>query len=62
MRQYKTKYETVVKDETPRSGSTQTVIGEEQTISMNSIVADDTTKPEPEGRLVGDVHKGKRKR
>lgn len=52
----------MLKDETPRSDSTQTVTGEEQTIRMNSIVVDDTTKPEPEGCLVGDVHKGERKR
>lgn len=61
MRQSKIKYKMVLKGESPRSESTQTVTGEEQRTSMNSIVANDITRPKPEGHLASDVHRGKRK-
>lgn len=37
------------------------VTWEEQRTSTNSIVANNIARPKPEGRLVADVHKGKRK-
>lgn len=55
------KYEIMLKDETPRSDSTQIVIREEQRTNMNRMVANDATRPKPEGHLVPDVHEGKRK-
>ena len=42
------KHERVLKDETPRSESTQTLPGKEQRTSMNSMDANDRTKPKPE--------------
>lgn len=47
-KQPKLKCETVLKDETPRSDHTQTLPGKEQRISINRMVANDTTKPKPE--------------
>lgn len=55
------KYAIVLKDETPRLESTQAVTGEKHITNMDSIVADDTTKPEPERCLALDIHKGTRK-
>lgn len=61
MRESKMKYEIMMKDETPRSDSTQTVTREEQRTSMNSMFTNDATRPKPEGHLAPDVHEGKRK-
>ena len=43
------KYKIVLEDETPRSEGTQTVSGEEQRASTNSIAANDTTRLKQEG-------------
>lgn len=43
MRQSKMKHELVLKHETTRSESSQTVTREEQRISTNSVIANDTT-------------------
>lgn len=48
IKQPKMKHERVLKDETPRSESTQTLPGKEQRTSMNSMDANDRTKPKPE--------------
>lgn len=61
MKQSKIKYKTVLKGETPRSDSIQTVTGEEQKTSKNSFVSNDATRPKPEGCLVAEVHKGEKK-
>ena len=55
------KYETVQKDKTPRSGNTQMVTGEEQRTHMNSIVANDTVRPKPNGHLGAAAHRSKQK-
>lgn len=60
-RESKVKYEIMLKDEAPRSDSTQIIIREEQRTSMNSMIANEATRPKPEGHLVPDVHEGKRK-
>lgn len=54
--------EIVLKDKTPRSKSTQTATGEKDKTSTNSTIANNATRPKPEGRLAGDVHKGDRKK
>lgn len=61
MREFKIKYEIMLKDEAPRSDITQTVIREAQRTSMNSMVDNDATRPKPEGHVLPNVHKGKRK-
>lgn len=39
----------------------QTVTGKEKRTTVNSTVANDTTRPKPKQCLVADVHKGERK-
>ena len=53
------KCKAVVKDETSRMESPQTLNGEEQRTITNSTVANDATGPEPEALPAADVHKGK---
>lgn len=55
------KHEIVLKNETPRSESTQAIAGEEQRTSANNIASSDTTRPTQDGCLKANVHKGKRK-
>lgn len=56
MRQSDMKYKIMLKNETPRLGSTQLLERAEHRI--NSIVANDATRPKLEGYLVANVQKG----
>lgn len=55
------KYEILLKGESFRSESTQVVTREKLRTNTNSIVVNNVTRPKPEGCLVADVQKGKRK-
>lgn len=59
LRQSKTKYEIVLKDETPGLESTQ-LLGRAEN-KYEFIVANEPTSPKPEGHVAADLHKSERK-